>query len=262
MKQPIVGYGLNLQNYETKLLSLALSSGDFRAQVNDHTEALPRGREFELLAKGQDIDVVWGSATKQRFLHYRPVQIPIYKGLIGWRLALIHQNTPTLFAPVKKLEQLRHFLPGQHRNWTDYKIYRLNGFDVASGLHSEALANMLHKQRFDFFPRAVIEVEKELQEYQHLNITLDQHLLIRYPSAYVFYVAKENPLLANAIEKGLNKALENGSFDALFKSHFEGLFKSLLLQKRQLIELNNPLLPDSMRELESKYWVNPKAFPL
>ncbi|GLX83553.1 hypothetical protein theurythT_30060 [Thalassotalea eurytherma] len=63
---------------------------------------------------------------------------------------------------------------------------------------------MLHKKRFDFFPRSIIKIEGNYHEFKKLNITIESYLLIHYPSAYYFYVRQGNVVLANAIESGLN----------------------------------------------------------
>ena len=58
---------------------------------------------------------------------------------------------------------------------------------------------MLVLNRFDFTLRAVIEIEKVLRNFTEMDITVDPHLLIRYKSAYVFYVAKNNVFLAKTL---------------------------------------------------------------
>ncbi|GAB5379343.1 MAG: transporter substrate-binding domain-containing protein [Aliiglaciecola sp.] len=256
----ITGYGLNLDGYESALLRLALSYDNQSTQVSRYPTWLPRGREFSMMNDGVAIDVVWGSATKDRFESYSAVKIPIYKGLIGWRMALVKTSRLEQFAAVKSISDLRQFIPGQHRNWSDYKIFSANQLDITSGANRGALAQMLVLDRIDYFPRAVIEMNKELRDFAHLDIAFEPYILIRYKSAYVFYVAKSNTFLKHIIEKGLHQAQNDGSFDALFKQHFGAELASFSLDKRRVIELHNPLLPEEMLEIEESMWISPKAF--
>lgn len=255
----VVTYGLNLDGFEDALLAHILSYETADFSISRYPQWLPRGRAFEIMSKGKGIDVVWGSATNERFEAYLPVKIPIYKGLIGWRLALVKRANQHLLANVSTLDDLRKFTLGQHHNWSDYKIFQQNDFTISSGADRLALADMLVLGRFDFFPRAVIELEKELREYAEMDITLDPHVLIRYKSAYVFYVAKNNVELANALSKGLRSAKIDGSFDRLFERHFKALFERLDLQNRSIIELNNPLLPVEMLNIDAHFWISPNA---
>jgi len=82
------------------------------------------------------------------------------------------------------------------------------------------------------------------------GITLDPHLLIRYISAYVYYVAKDNAELAKTLTQGLLITKADGSFDRLFEPHFKALFERLDLPSRRIIQFNNPLLPEQMLDIE------------
>jgi hypothetical protein len=259
VRTALVSYGLNLDGFEDALLAHILSYDNADTSISRYPQLLPRGRAFGLMSKNEGIDIVWGSATNERFASYLPVKIPIYKGLIGWRLALVKQANQYIFANASTLEDLHLFTPGQHHNWSDYKIFEENGFTISSGADRLALADMLVRGRFDFFPRAVIEIERELREYAEMDIMLEPHLLIRYKSAYVFYVAKNNVELAKKLTDGLRRAKADGSFDTLFEGHFKALFKRLDLQNRRIIELSNPLLPEEMLEIEEQFWISPKA---
>ena len=90
------------------------------------------------------------------------------------------------------------------------------------------------------------------------GITLDPHLLIRYISAYVYYVAKDNAELAKTLTQGLLITKADGSFDRLFEPHFKALFERLDLPSRRIIQFNNPLLPEQMLDIEEHFWISPK----
>ena len=255
----LVSFGLNLDGFEDALLAQILSYQKADVLISRYPRWIPGVRAFQIMAKHQGIDIVWGSATKERFDTYLPVKFPIYKGLIGWRLALVTQANQQIFADVSTLDELRAFNPGQRLNWADYKIYKENGFTIASGSSRRALAEMLLLDRFDFFPRGVIEIEMEQREYTNMSIVLDPHLLIRYKSAFVFYVAKDNLELAKILTEGLHKAKADGSFDRLFEHHFKALFERLDLPNRKIIQLKNSLLPKEMLDIDEHFWISPKT---
>ena len=257
----LVSFGLDLEGFEDALLAQILSYQKADILISRYPRWIPGARAFRIMDKHQGIDIVWGSSTKERFDLYLPVKVPIYKGLIGWRLALVTQAKQQIFADVTTLAELRQYNPGQRLNWSDYKIFKENGFTITSGASPRALAEMLVLDRFDFYPRAVIEIEMEQREYRGMNIVRDPHLLILYKSAYVFYVAKDNVELAKVLTDGLHKAKADGSFDRLFERHFKALFERLDLPSRRIIELHNPLLPNEMLAIKEHFWISPKTLP-
>jgi ABC-type amino acid transport substrate-binding protein len=76
---------------------------------------------------------------------------------------------------------------------------------------------------------------------------IDPQLLIIYPTATWFYVAKDNTALADALLQGLQQAEQDGSFDKLFQRYFGDALQRLQLEKRTRIMLENPLLPAQVK---------------
>lgn len=255
-EQRVVVYGLDINNYERTLLEMALKLSYSGVQIADYHDFLPRGREFYLMETSKEIDVVWGTATEERESRFYAIRIPIYKGLIGWRLALVTAQNNTLMRPVKDLDTLAQLSAGQHMLWTDTKILNANNIITHSGPNIFAIAQMLSLGRVDYFPRSVVEVEKDLKEFQHLDLAIDSYVLLTYPSAFYFYVKKDNHQLAVAIEKGLMAMHKSGAFNRLFSKHFADLLGRLNLNQRTQIMLKNPLLPASAPLMQSELWLN------
>lgn len=248
-------YGLNIDNYENQLLEMALKLTYKDAKVTSYPSYLPRGREFYLMEKSQGVDVVTGSTTEARERRFHAIRIPIYKGLIGWRLALVNRKDSNLFSSVKDLDGFRQFTAGQNLVWTDTKILNANNIVTHSGSHIRSLAEMLALQRFDYFPRSVIEIERDLNEFSQLDLAIEPYILLTYPTAYYFYVRKNNTELANAIERGLKKLHTSGQFDQHFYGHFADLLLRLNLNDRTQIRLNNPLLPNTAPTDQANLWL-------
>lgn len=247
--------GNDRTDYLTELLSHALSYSEDSYITKGFGTDIPKHRAFELMTLNQGIDVMFGGSTPERETRYLPIYIPLMKGLYGWRISLIHKNQPRLLANVNNLVELQMFTAGQFNTWSDTRVLRANKLTVATSSDYAGLYTMLHKKRFDFFPRSIIEIEGNYQDFKHLDITIEPHILIHYPSAYYFYVRKDNVVLANAIESGLNQALTDGSFDKLFYKYYGEIIKDVAQQKRRVVALDNPYLSSKTPLENRKYWL-------
>lgn len=240
--------------YPVELLSLALAASGKDYVLHPGSIEVPKARNFLNLANHRDMDVVWSMTNIEREQNHLPIRIPIVKGLMGYRLALIRAKEPEILAGVHNLAQLKQFNAGQMYVWTDAKILTSQGISVVPGANYESLFRMLAAGRFDFFPRSVTEVSQELEQVESMGIALDQHLLIRYPTAMYFFVNKTDTELAADIEAGLEKVLASGEFDALFERYFADLIRNLHLETRRAIDLNNPLLPAATPLCRTELW--------
>ena len=181
--------------------------------------------------------------TQERENAYIPIRIPIYKGLIGWRLFLIHAGQQSTFDEIDSLSGLQKLTAGQGHDWPDSYILNNSHIDVMSSSKYERLFEMLNKERFNFFPRSVIEIWDELSARPHYNLAVEKGILLRYPAAIYYFVHKNNAQLATDIQRGLQLAIEDGSFEQMFLKHNEWLIEKACLNERHIIDLPNPLLP-------------------
>ena len=164
------------------------------------------------------------------------------------------------FSAVLNLEDLQQFTAGQGHDWPDVKILQANGIKVATASTYDGLFGMLQAARFDFFPRGINEAWQEVELQANPELTIEQHLLIYYPSPIYFFVNNKSIALAERIEKGLKLSIEDGSFDQLFYSHraHEKMFTIGQLKQRQIITLKNPLLPSQTPLSDEKLWYEVK----
>jgi hypothetical protein len=243
--------------YTSILLEHALSySKNQTYQAFPYGNSLPKGREFELLATNQGIDVVVASATIAREQRHRPIRIPTMKGLYGWRIPLVHKSTPTMFSSLNSLGAFKLLRPLQFHTWSDSQILTLNDIDVVKGSDVKGMYLMLDQQRADYFPRSVLEINTNLANNRHLNIIKEQHSLIWYPKAVYFYVQKHNKTLADKITYGLEQSLKDGSFELLFMQHYGETINKLRQEKRRVFRLNNPLLPTKTPLTRQELWID------
>ncbi len=190
-----------------------------------------------------------------------PVKVPVDKGLLGYRVFLIHQKNQAAFSKVRSLEELRQFSIGQGADWSDVGILNSAGFRVVGGSHYEGLFDMLMRDRFDAFCRGVTEVVPEFSERSPKlpGLAIEQNVLLHYPLPVYFWFPKtpEGERLARRVGEGMQTISSNGTLDRMFKKEFDPLIKALRLKERVLLRIPNPLLPPDQPFNIRRYWFDP-----
>jgi hypothetical protein len=245
-----------------EILRLALEKtvpefGPFELRASSqHTNGL---RYLNNLANDSDLNVVWSSTTESKERNYLPIRIPLRKGLLGYRLLLVHKDNQDLLKNVKNLQDLKKFSVGQGVGWDDVKLYEANGIDVIEAKYSN-LFRMLSYKRFDFFPRGISEIyaEFEKESVPNPDLVIDEHLLIHYPWPYYFFVSKTNPQLHQRLELGLRKMIKDGSFDAIFWKYNRKAIEAVNFKNRRIIHIQNHLLPKETPLNDARLWFRPK----
>ena len=174
-----------------------------------------------------------------------PIDIPLDKGLNGYRVAFIRLGDQSRIERLGDIAGLRQMRIGIGEQWLDVPIYKHNNIPLVAAREYDSLLGMLQHGRFDLFPRPASAVLSEYNVYkaQYPSIEIDQHLLIRYPLGMYAFVSKSTPRLAERIRYGLHEMQKDGSFDRYFDQHFSQVIAKLKFPQRTLIELENPLLP-------------------
>lgn len=222
-----------------ELLHLVFYKNNLALDLKYYKRRYTQGRALKELSVGEDIDLNWSTTSTEREALLHAVRIPIYKGLIGWRVLLIREDNQEMFSDINTLEDLKPLLAVQRFDWTDHDVFKENGLQVEGNLgfaeHSKAVASGLA----DYFPRSVLEVTNEIKHERNAGLIIEKNLLIKYPAAYYFFVQKGNDKLASQLEYGLKAALDDGSYMELFNRHFGETIKALDLPNRKVIELKN-----------------------
>ena len=249
------------QAYVTALLQQALErSGQAYALRRSALRMVQTRAMQEIATASGSVDVVWAMTSRARETQLLPVRIPIDRGLIGWRVALIQARQPDLLRGVRSIAALARLSAGQMRDWPDAAILQANGLRLDTSSTYEGLFQQLAAGRIDYFPRSVIEVQGELASHARLPLALDAHLVIRYPAALYFFVGKHRPELAGHIETGLEAMLADGSFTQLFRRHFGRIEAGLKLSQRHVLDLANPDLPEETPLARKALWYRPKLY--
>jgi len=250
------------KDYVYQLIQLILKKsndkfGPCEVTLLDHR--LPLKRIELYIQKNRLIDIAAFTVTNERSSKMLPIEIPISKGLMGYRLLMIHKNDVNKFSSIKRVSDLRKFMAGQGTGWADVKILETNNLPVLTTGSIKTLIDMLAHNRFDYFPRGALQISTEIKTYQDKPVIIEPSIVLRYPSMTALYVNSDNIKLAKRLEYGLKKSYDDGSFDQFFNSHPSSItaLANLDLDKRKVLDLCNPILPTWVPVKQSKYWLEP-----
>ncbi|PRP68836.1 hypothetical protein BUE93_20205 [Chromobacterium amazonense] len=225
--------------------------------------AVPMNKSRQLLSltQGPGLTLMWGSISRELQQETLPVYIPLRKGLLGYRIALIRQDRQAEFSRVSTLADLMPFSIGQGRGWADVDVLREAGLKVVTNDYP-LLFGMVEARRIDLFPRGINEVYREYQAQHAGNptIAVESSLALHYQNPYYFYVSKDNPRLAQRLEAGLRQMIKDGSFNEIFWRYHGDDIRQANLAHRRIIEIpgGDALTPRSVLE-DSRLWFNPMA---
>ncbi len=245
--------------YPAKLLKLALQNTEGQYTVSSSTKVMLQMRALKDLENNVgNVQIVWSMTSKEREERLLPIRIPIYKGLIGWRLPLVRKQNVELFSNIKTIDNLTRLVAGQGHDWPDTQILRFNELKVIAAPNYEGLFKMLELGRFQYFPRSVAEIWAEAKKHSNQELVIDKHIALHYQAAFYYFVNKDNKALAKALTTGLEKSIADGSFEKLFRKYHTSLLSRANLKNRTVIKLKNPLLPPETPLERKELWYKPK----
>ena len=243
--------------YMQALLQLACDKAKTRCASRPALDMNQSRALTQMQKKDSGLDLFWGMTSRRREELALPVRVPLYKGLIGWRVALVTDAHSQLLAKVKTRTDLAAFHAGQAEDWPDTGILRNAGLPVLTTNDYGNLIPMLRHGRYDYFPRSVIEVRQEVRSAAAKGLIIDDHIAIHYPAAFYFFVSRHRPELASMLDSGLKAAVADGSFNQLFMRFNGEAIRELKLAKRVVIELDDPLLPEATPLEDKRLWFQP-----
>lgn len=253
----IVSRGDANAKYAIAMLRLGLEKAGkpFKINLTYETLSAPKTRE-ELLAGS--IDIIWAATNLDMEENALPVRIPLFKGLLGHRIAIIHKENQHMFDDVTTFSEALKFKYGQGFGWPDTAIMEHNGMTVVPTLKYEGLFHMADGQRFDAFPRGVHEPWSEISSRPELELMVDENLMFVYTSPSYLIVSPLRSQLSRDIERGLLIAIDDGSFDELFFNNpmVKQVIKNAGLNQRRIFKLENPDLPPRTPLDNEKLWID------
>jgi hypothetical protein len=259
-KVKVISRGDDNAQYAISMINLGLKKAGKPFDILVSSDMLSADKLREELVAGQ-IDVMWSGTNMDMEEHALPVRICLFKGLLGYRLLLIHKDNQHLFDDVTSFDDLLKFKYGQGKGWVDGDILESNGLEVIRAAY-EGLFYMVDGKRIDAFPRAVHEPWGEIANRPDLELAVDSNLMLVYQLPYYLIVAPGRPELAKDLERGLMLALDDGSFDELFLNN--AMVKTVMqhanLKSRRVLKVKNPMLPPKTPLDNPKLWVDISQF--
>lgn len=241
-----------------EVLKLALHKAGLKPEFNQATQSHNMSRLMSDVEAGK-IDVIWAGASPDKDRRLRAVRIPILKGMMGYKLFVIRNNDQSLFSNVSSLESLKYFKAGQKLSWADTKILKEAGLPTVTSVKYPNLFDMLEGGRFDYFPRGLLDDPwQEASGYKHLNLKVEDRLMLAYPHAMYFYINKQNDALYKAISNGFELAIQDGSFDELFFNNnwVKQLIDKSDLKNRVVFKIDNTSMHKETPYQRSEYWLD------
>ena len=240
--------------YPLALLELALARSGREYQLQSSAERMSKSRSMMFLKENTEVDVLWTMTSVERELDLLPIRIPIFKGLSGYRIMLIQPQQQAKFNKDVSAAKIKKLMYAQGHDWIDSKILALNGFSVMGATHYDNLFSMLEKGRVDAVPRNALEIAEEALALAARNIVVESNWVIYYPTASYFFVNPSNTQLAQDLNTGLRRSIADGSFEQLFQQFYSAHLAELKLKERNIIRLNNPLLPAQTPVNDKQLW--------
>ena len=239
------------------VLKLALSKSMPDAQFQSVPQFIEQARSVEYIHEGK-MTVMWAGTTPEYERDMTPIRIPLEKGMLGNRLFIIRKDDQAKFDQVKTLDDLKKLKAGQGRFWGDTAVLKAAQLPVVDPVKYNVLFPMLDGGRFDYFPRAIHEPWAEVEKYKDLNLTVEKHILLVYPFAMYFFVAKENHALAEAIRTGFETAIKDGSYDKLFYANplVADALQQDHLKDRTVIKIPNPYMSPETPVNRPELWLD------
>jgi hypothetical protein len=243
----------NVDAYAIELLSLALRKAGAHHTVRLTDEHMKQARALMEIEQGHGkVDIMVTMTSPERERQLLPIRIPVSKGLVGWRIALLRADRSELFRNIRTLGDMTAMRAGQGHDWPDTDILRSNGLPVQAVSGYDGLFSLLEAGRIDYFPRSMREIWPELAS--HTNLVPDRYIILHYRTTDYFFINRRNVQLANEVRSGLEVAIADGSFDRLFYEHFAEPIRRAQLNQRRVIELNSPAMSSETPPANSKLW--------
>jgi ABC-type amino acid transport substrate-binding protein len=227
--------------------------------IEESIAGMQRDRALQELVTGRTINVMVAVTREEWEKTTLPVRIPLLKGLLGYRLFLIKSEKQHVFDRVEDVADLKELRAGLRQQWSTTAVMKTLGFKIVEGTTYEGLFRMLSRERFDYFPRGVNEIFTELETHnvEYPDLAIEKGLALYLPSPSYFFVSPQNPRLAERIEKGLLMMIADGTFDSIFNTFQGDNIARAGLEKRQILQVDNPLLPATTPFDRKELWYTP-----
>ncbi len=221
--------------------------------------AMPRDRTLRELVRGHLLNVHIAPTKPDLEAALLTIRVPVLRGLLDYRLLLIHADDRERFNRVRTVEDLKRLRVGLRSQWSTTQILEAAGFDVVQAQDYDGVFTMLEYRRSDFLPRGINEVFGEMEAMRDRipHVIIEPRLALNIPLPSYVFVSPRTPRLAERVESGLRRMIADGRFDALFQSYFGDDIRRAGLAQRHVIRLPNPFLSERKAAWLPEDWCDP-----
>ncbi|MGJ8692409.1 MAG: hypothetical protein ACSHW0_07995 [Thalassotalea sp.] len=215
-----------------------------------------RHRALPVVIKGEISNIYISAASDEWNKKTLAIKIPIRRGLLNYRLLLIHKADLALFSQVETLADLKQLTAGVRNGWVTTEVFKYTGMELVATQNFNGLFSLLNAHRFNYIPRAIYEVFDELAARQHLipNVVIEPRLVLHLPMPTYVYISPTYPRIAQRIEKGLTMMLDNGELDQILRKYYADDIKRADLKNRKVINIDNPYYTDKALLADQALW--------
>ncbi len=230
-------------DYFTGILRLALiNTADEYGYAIVHTVPSPgQERTLKFLASDDLYDVIWTADSSGRDTELLKIPFPLFRGGLGWRGMIIHQDHKSQFSAINSVEGSTGLIACQGLHLPDADILASAGLSVARVGFFDAMLQMVELKRCDYLPLSIFEeqAELDLEKRSFPNLIFFQDLVIQYPLTMHFYVKNDNKQLAARLKLGLQRLYDSGEYDKYLKKHplTKGTFPLTKFKQSRVIKL-------------------------
>ncbi|MDN3639644.1 hypothetical protein QWY82_12640 [Simiduia curdlanivorans] len=225
-------------------------------KVNLNGPSMNRKRALLEIQEGRLINVYFAPDDPLWRELTLPILIPIRRGILNYRLLLIHKDNIELFANINTLDELKALKMGAQYDWSTKSYLENYQFTTVTGASYEGLFVMLENKRFDFMLRGVHEIFNEVKEREATmpHLTIEPHLVLYIPTPTYTYVSPRYPRIAKRLQKGLEMMVNNGDLKSIFDRHFSDEIRQAELRGRRILFLEEEHKKQMLRA--PKVWFN------
>lgn len=229
--------------------------GEYQIEVDKTYKT--QGRILEEIKSENGIDLYWVGTNIEREKELEPIRIPLFMGLLGYRVPVIRREDYAYFEEIYDIKDLKVLKGIQGSHWPDYNILVENQLDIISITDIEDMYQMLKYKRVDYFPREISSVYKEVERYGEDELVVFDKLIIKYSFPMYFFLNKKNERLINRLNIGLKKMVEEGKILEFMKNHplTKDLFPLDRYKDSMILELVNSTLPTDTPLENEKLWI-------
>lgn len=237
--------------------ALHRAENDFQLVKSDRPE-MTNARALLELERGR-VDVVWVGTSPDLEARFRPIYIPITRGLLGHRFFVIRRDRQDQFSNITDISDLQELTGGQGTGWTDTAILEAADLSIVTASF-DTLFQLVQTGRVDYYPLGASEVFGFYEQYRriHADLAVEQDLVLAYPFDFLFFVNQDDDALHDAIHSGMEAMYADGTYLELYRSHPElrQYHQSGGLNGRRRLEIPNPNATSAFRTIPDRYWMS------